>query len=342
MKAIVKTRRAPGIEVLERPSPEIGPTDILVRVAAGSLCGSDVHVYEWTPSYYFMSLPVILGHEFSGQVVQVGVEVNHVQVGDRVSALPGMACGSCANCRTGRSSACTGRLSPGMMTDGFFAEYGRLTTAADIFKLPDNVSYEAAALLEPFAVSLNAVDLSGFRIGQKIAVLGPGPIGLFVVQILRAAGAARIMVVGAEGDERRLEMAERFGADLTVNITRDDPVKRAKDLAPRGLDIVYEATGNPASIPQALAMVRNGGKAILIGIHSGPATFDPTPMVRTSKSIIGAYTYTVETWQRAIELFSKGSVAPEAVITHRVSLEAADEGFRLALRKEAAKVLFIP
>jgi 2-desacetyl-2-hydroxyethyl bacteriochlorophyllide A dehydrogenase len=342
MKAIVKTHRTSGIEVLEMPRPEIGPTDILVRVAAGSLCGSDVHIYEWTPSYFFMSLPIILGHEFSGQVVQVGSEVTHVQVGDRVSALPSMPCGSCANCRTGRSSACTRRLSPGMMTDGFFAEYGRLTTAAEIFKLPEEVSYEAAALLEPFAVSLNAVDISGFKLGQKTAILGPGPIGLFTLQVLRAAGAARIMMVGAEGDARRLEMAERLGADLSVNITHENPVKRVKAISPNGLDIVYEATGNPKSIAQALDMVRRGGKVILIGIHSGPATFDPTPLVRSSKSIIGAYAYTVETWQRAIELLANRRVDPEAVISHRLPLEAADKGFQLALKKEAVKVLFIP
>lgn len=342
MKAIVKTKRAPGIDVLEVPQPEIGPTDILVRVAAGSLCGTDVHIYEWTPSYSFMSLPTILGHEFSGQVVQVGSDVNHIQVGDRVSALPSMPCGCCANCRTGRSSACTGRLSPGMGTDGFFAEYGRLTSAANIFKLPENVSYEAASLLEPFSVSLNAVDISDFKIGQRTAVLGPGPIGLFAMQILRAAGAATIMMVGAEGDEKRLETAERLGADLTVNIADEDPLKRAKGMSPRGLDIVYEATGNPNSVAQALSMVRNGGKVILIGIHSGPATFDPTLLVRGSKSIIGAYAYSTQTWQRAIELFSKGSVDPEAIISHRVALDMAEEGFKLAVRKEAAKVLFIP
>lgn len=342
MKAIVKTRPEPGIEVLEMSQPEIGPTDILVRVATGSLCGSDVHIYEWTPSYSFMPLPLILGHEFSGQVVDVGSEVSHVRVGDRVSALPDMPCGSCANCRTGRISACTARLAPGMMTDGFFAEYGRLTTAADIFTLPEEVSYEAAALLEPFAVSLNAVDKSGIKVGQKTAVLGPGPIGLFAVQVLRAAGAATIMMVGAGGDEKRLEMAERIGADLSVNILHDNPVKRARAISPAGLDIVYEATGNPASVAQALDMVRNGGKVILIGIHSGPASFDPTPLVRRSKSIIGAYAYNVETWQRAIELFTNGSVDPEAVISHRVALDAAEEGFKLALRKEAVKVLFIP
>lgn len=342
MKAIVKTQRAPGIEVLEMPRPEIGPTDILVQVAAGSLCGSDVHAYEWTPSYYFMSPPLILGHEFSGRIVEVGSEVNHVRVGDRVSALPAMACGSCASCRTGRSSACTGQLFPGMATHGFFAEYGRLTTAAEIFKLPDNVGYEAAALLEPFAVSLNAVDISGFKIGQKAAVLGPGPIGIFVVQILRAASAATIMAVGAKGDGKRLEMAQQLGADLAIDITRDDPVKQARGISPQGLDIVFEATGNPDSIATALGMVRNGGKVILIGIHSGPATFDPTLLVRSSKSVIGSYGYTAGTWQRAIELFSNGKVDPEAVISHRLPLDDADEGFKLALRKEAVKVLFIP
>ncbi len=342
MKAIAKTQRAPGIEVLDVPQPEIGPTDIVVRVAAGSLCGSDAHIYEWTPSYHFMSLPIIIGHEFSGQIVQVGAEVTHVHVGDRVSANPTMACGCCDNCRTGRSSACTARLSPGFSSDGFFAEYGRLTTAADIYRLPEAVSYEAAALLEPFCVSLNAVDISDFRIGLKTAVLGPGPIGLFATQVLRASGAAMVMMVGAQGDEKRLMVAEQLGADVAVNITDEDPVARAKSISPRGLDIVYEATGNPKSIPQALDMVRPGGKVVLIGIHSGPATFDPTPMVRGSKSIVGAYAYTSQTWRRAIELFSNRTVDPEAVISHRVALDDAEEGFQLALSKKANKVLFVP
>jgi threonine dehydrogenase-like Zn-dependent dehydrogenase len=229
-----------------------------------------------------------------------------------------------------------------MRTDGFFAEYGRLTTATQIFKLPEEVSYEAAALLEPFAVSLNAVDVSGFQIGQKAAVLGPGPIGLFVTQILKAAGAARIMMVGADGDEKRLAMAEQLGADLSVNIATQDPVEKAGAVSRGGLDIVYEATGNPKSVAQALDMVRSGGKVVLIGIHSGPASFDPTPMVRGAKSIIGAYAYTPQTWGRAIDLFSKKIVAPEAVITHRVPLEDAEQGFQMAVKKEAVKVLFVP
>ncbi len=151
-----------------------------------------------------------------------------------------------------------------------------------------------------------------------------------------------IMMVGAEADRKRLDLAKQIGADLAVNISNDDPVKKALEISPLGLDMVFEATGNPNSVAQALNMVRRGGKVILIGIHSGPASFDPTPFVRSSKSILGAYGYTVETWQRAIDLFSKGLIHPEAVISHRVALNKADEGFQLAVRKEAAKVLFIP
>jgi 2-desacetyl-2-hydroxyethyl bacteriochlorophyllide A dehydrogenase len=229
-----------------------------------------------------------------------------------------------------------------MSSDGFFAEYGVLTSAAEIFKLPENMSFEAAALLEPFCVSLNAVDIADFKIGLKVAVLGPGPIGLFALQILKAGGAGKIMITGADGDEKRLDLAKQLGADLTINVMKEDPVKLAREMSRGGLDIVFEATGNPKAVQQALDMVRNGGKVILIGIHSGPASFDPTPMVRRRKSIICAYSYSAQTWQRSIELISGGVIDAEAVITHRVPLDRAEEGFRLALEKEAAKVLFIP
>lgn len=342
MKAIVKTKKEPGIDVMDMPVPKIESNEILVKVAAGSVCGSDVHIYEWGPSYHFMPLPMIIGHEFSGQVAEVGSEVTHIKVGDRISAIPAMACGRCAMCRTGRPSACRSRLGPGLSSDGYFAEYGLLTSAADIFKLPENMSMEAAALLEPFSVSLNAVDIADFKIGQKVAVLGPGPIGLFALQILRAGGAGKIMVTGATGDEKRLALAKKLGADITVNVMQDDPVKLARDMSRGGLDIVFEATGNPNAIQQALDMVRNGGKVIVIGIHSGPATFDPTPLVRRRKSLVGAYSYNAQTWHRSIELISGGIIDAEAVITHRVPLENAEEGFHLAVTKKASKVLFIP
>jgi len=342
MKAIVKTKKETGIDVMDMPRPEIGPTDILIRIAAGSVCGSDVHIYEWTPSYHFMPLPMIIGHEFSGIVEEVGSDISHVNEGDRITAIPSMACGHCDRCRIGRPGECKNRLGPGLSSNGYFADYGLLTSAADIFKIPENMSLDAAALLEPFSISLNAVDLSGFKMGEKIGVLGPGPIGLFVLQILRAGGAGAIIIAGAAGDEKRLELAKTLGADQIVDVTSDDPVKQARDMTRGGLDIVFEATGNPRAIPQALDMVRRGGKVVVIGIHSGPASFDPTPLVRLRKSIIGAYAYSPQTWQRSIELISRGIIDVEAVITHRIPLEDAEAGLELALQKKAVKVLLIP
>jgi 2-desacetyl-2-hydroxyethyl bacteriochlorophyllide A dehydrogenase len=342
MKAIVKTKKEPGIELLDVDMPVIGDAEILVKVAAASLCGSDVHYYEWLPGSQMIRVPVILGHEFSGEVIKTGPMVQSVKVGDRISAMPSMPCGQCSNCRVGRVKSCSNRLVPGLFSDGFFTEYARLTAGANIFKLPENVSFEAAALLEPFSVSLNALDISSFKIGHKTAVLGPGPIGLMTLQLLKAGGAALVMVTGTGSDRKRFEIAEKLGADIHINVDNEDPVKRVMEVTGRGLDVVFEATGNPKSISQALDMVRPGGQVVLIGIHSGPATFDPTPMVRGRKSIISAYSYNTQTWYRAIALMTSGRVNPELIITHKLPLIQAEEGFKLAINKEAAKVLFIP
>ncbi len=171
VKAIVKTKREPGIEVLDVPEPEITDTDILVKVKAASVCGSDVHVYEWTPNYEWISIPVILGHEFSGEVVKTGAKVKTIKSGDRITAMPGMACSRCDFCQVGRPDLCSDRKSLGLRGDGAFAEYIRLTAATSVFKLPDSLSYEAASLTEPLSVVLRAVDLALFRVGQTAAVL---------------------------------------------------------------------------------------------------------------------------------------------------------------------------
>lgn len=342
MKAVVKTKKALGIELLDVDVPVIGETDILVKVEAASLCGSDLHYYEWVPGSQFLPVPVILGHEFSGRVVETGALVETLKKGDRVSAMPSMPCGACNACRTGRSGSCKNRLIPGLYSDGFFAEYARLTAPANIFKLPDNVSYECAALLEPFCVSLNAVDISDFKIGQTAAVLGPGPIGLLTMQILKASGVGSIMMVGTSADSKRLELAARLGADVIVVADDQDPAEAARVLDRGGVDFVFEATGNPKTISLGLDMIKRAGKLVLIGIHSDPAEIDPTPMVRAAKMIISAYGYSVQQWQRAIRLMSNGIVKPEQIITHRLPLEKAQEGFDLAISKEAVKVIFLP
>jgi len=215
-----------------------------------------------------------------------------------------------------------------------------------MFKLPEGLDYEAAALCEPLCVALHAVDLSNIKVGQTAVVLGPGPIGLLTLQVVKAAGAGLVMVAGTGADKKRLEIARRLGADVIINVDSEDPVNRATEVTrggfSTGLDFVFEATGSPKSVSQALSMVRRGGKVVLIGIHPTPAEFDVTNLVRSSKSIIGAYGYDPETWRRSLLLLSSGKIQVEPMITHRIPLSNAGEGFELSIRKEAAKVLFIP
>ncbi len=342
MKAVVKTQKAPGIELLEVGVPEVRDTDILIKVRAGSLCGSDVHIYEWTAGYDWMPLPLTIGHEFSGEVVKVGAKVAAAAVGDRVTAMPMMPCSRCSFCQVGKGESCLQKLTLGLRTDGVFAEYVRLTAGATLLKLPENLSFEAAALCEPLCVALKAIDLSGIKPGETAAVLGPGPIGLLTLQLLNAAGASLIVMAGTTADRRRLEIARSLGADVIIEVDGEDPVQKAMKLTGAGFDFVFEASGNPKSVPQALDMVKPGGKVILIGIHSGLARFNPTELVRGKKSIIGAYGYEPETWHRALALLSSRRVKAEEMITHRVPLAEARKGFELAAKREAAKVLFIP
>jgi len=342
VKAIVKTKREPGIEVLDVPTPEVTDTDLLVKVKAASVCGSDVHVYEWTPNYEWISIPVILGHEFSGEVVSVGKKVKTVAAGDRITAMPAMACSRCEFCQVGRPDLCRNRLSLGLRGDGAFAEYIRLTANTTVFKLAPGLSYEAASMTEPLAVVLRAVDLAALRVGQTAAVLGPGPIGLLATQAIKLAGAALVLVAGTGVDAKRLATASELGADLTIDVTREDPVKKAMELTRGGFDVVLEASGSPKSVPQGLAMVKPGGKVILIGIHPAPAEIPTTNLVRSSKSVIGAYGYDADIWNRALTLLSSGKVRTVPMVTHRLPLTEARHGFGLLVKKEATKVIFSP
>ncbi|MEW6443235.1 MAG: alcohol dehydrogenase catalytic domain-containing protein [bacterium] len=346
MKAAVKMRKGPGVDVLDVEKPVVADADILIRVRAASLCGSDVHVYEWTPGYEWLPVPVTLGHEFSGEVVEVGERVSNVALGDRVTALPLMPCSRCKPCHVGRGDACVAKVALGLLADGAFAEYVRVTGGAHVFRLPAGVSHEAAALCEPLSVALHAVELAAIKPGQTAAVLGPGPIGLLTLQALKVSGASFVLVTGTAADRVRLEVAGRLGADELVNVDETDPVQRAMDLTGGsfggGFDLVFEAAGNPRTVSQGLAMARPGGKLVLLGIHPAPAQIHPTDLVRGGKSILGAYAYDPDTWRRALALLASGQVRTDPMITHRVPLADARSGFELAVQKKAAKVLFLP
>jgi len=341
MKAIVKTKPEFGIEVMDVAKPVVGENDILIKILAGSLCGSDVHIYEWTAGYEWMPLPLIPGHEFAGEVVEIGESISAVSVGDRITAVPSMPCSECEACRNGRVDECKDRFNIGMRKNGAFAEYMLIKGSADVLKIPENVSVETASLCEPLVVALHGIDLSGFRPGQTAAVFGPGPIGLLTVQLLKAAGAAQIIVTGTHADGSRLEIARQLGADVIINVDQEDPVKSIRKIAGY-LDLVFEATGAPQTISQGLQIIKRGGKVMVSGIHAGKASFSPLDLVRRQKSLIGVYNYTKTTWQRALALMAGHRIDINPIITHRVPFSRGEEGFELALNKTAAKVIFVP
>ena len=341
MKAIVKTKPEPGIDIVDMDVPVVGDNDILVKVTAGSLCGSDVHMYEWTAGYEWVPMPIIPGHEFAGEVMEFGGQVQGLSKGDRITALPAFTCGECPACISGRSAFCEKRTVLGLMSNGAFSEYMTIKQTADIFKIPDNVSDEMASLTEPLAVCMQGIDLSGIKPGQTAAVFGPGPIGLLTIQLLKTAGAGQIIATGTSADENRLEIAKQLGADVIINIDKDDPVKKVKEMA-GSLDFVFEATGIASTINQGLQMVRRGGKVMVIGIHKDNATFDTIDLVRQQKSLIGVYGYDKITWRRCLKLMSSGKLDPTPIITHRMPFSQGEQGFELAANKTAAKVVFVP
>lgn len=341
MKAIVKRTAEPGVEIMDIEKPSVGESDILVKVLAGSLCGSDVHIYEWTAGYEWMPMPVVLGHEFAGEVAEVGELAKGIVAGDRITALPSMPCGECEFCRMGNVGNCRQRFVLGLSRHGAFAEYMLIKGGAEVLKIPDNVSNEEASLCEPLAITLNGIDLSDIKPGQTAAVFGPGPIGLLTVQLLKTAGAGKIIVTGTSADKRRLDIAKQLGADIVIDVDQGDPVAQVKKAVGK-LDYVFEATGIPQTISQGLQLLKRGGKVMVMGIHASPASFDPIDLVRQSKSLIGVYGYDRNTWLRVLHLLSNGKINIAPIITHRLPISRGIEGFDLAVSRTAAKVVFVP
>lgn len=349
MKAVLKTKKGPGIEVKDIDIPAISGNDFLVKIEASSICGTDYHLYAWeenkeSPNWWdqTLKLPVVLGHEFSGQVVKVGEKVKNVSPGDRIIASPLMPCGECAACLGGKSELCVGAV-VGLGVDGAMAEYLRLSSTATVYKLPDHVGYQAGALIEPMSVALHGIETSGIKPGDTAAVFGPGPIGLLTLQILKAAGASTVLITGTGADRTRLELARKIGADYVINVEEEDFLRKVKEVTKReGLDFVFEATGAPSVLPQALKAVKSFGTIIFLGMYAGSARMDINQLVTGNKRMIGSMGYTGSTWKRALALVTKGIVSPEQIIGKVFPIAEGAAAFEALAKKEIAKAMLVP
>lgn len=331
-----------GIALTDVLLPTIGVDEVLVAVAAAGICGSDLHIADWTRSYAFIApaLPVTLGHEFAGTVVAVGHGAADASVGDRVVVMPSVTCGRCDGCRIDGPDACSRRKGLGMARNGGFAPYVAVP-AINCVKLPADLSFDLAALTEPLTVSAEAVARGEVAPGSRVLVMGPGTIGQGVAILARRAGAASVTVTGFD-DGARLEVLRRLGFDSLVDMAMPDATERLCQVANDGFDVIIEATGAASAVSQGLALLRTGGTLVISGIHDQPVEIDATAMVRRNLQVRGSYRSPRAAWPRIVAMLASDQGAFAPMITHRRSLEEAFDAFALAKNKRASKVMLKP
>ncbi len=338
MQALRKTQAAAGLELVEVPVPEpASPDDVLVRVLATGICGSDLHVDDWTPSYAFItqSLPVTLGHEF------VGVAESGPYLGQRVVVRPSVTCGRCAACSVGEHDACERRTGLGMTRDGAFAPWVSVPQR-NCVPVPDTLSDELAALAEPLSISMQALRVAGDVRGQRVLVMGPGTIGQGIAVLARRAGAAKVVVSGFD-DAARLAVLRRMGFEALVDVSRQ-PLADATRPHTGGepFDIVFEATGVPETITESLALLRRNGIVVVTGIHARPLGLDLTTLVRRQQQVRGSFRPPESDWPAALALMGELGEVMAPMVSHVLPLARGLEGFALAHGKQASKVLLRP
>jgi len=342
MKAIIKEKPGPGAAVRNLEIPQPGPKDVLIRVKAGAICGSDVHIYEWDQwaQTVVPGLPQILGHEFSGEVVEVGKEVHHLQPGDHVAGETHIPCDNCYFCLTGQRHICLHMKVYGVHSQGIFSEFTTVPGPCAV-KIPDDIPFVAAAMMEPCGVAVHGLS-KGIVSGKTLAIFGCGPIGLFGVQAALAWGAAKVYAVDLS--ENRLQMAESFGAARSFHAVKDPLEKIILDETRGiGVDMVLEVSGNQKAYDQGLKILRKAGTFVIIGVAAKPIQLEiPTNIMYKEARLFGITGREMyETWHQVLNLVQSGKVNLEKVVTHQLPPEKLEEGFRVAKEAQHGKVAFI-
>jgi threonine dehydrogenase-like Zn-dependent dehydrogenase len=345
MLVVRKTDLQAGVslEQVNRPSCA-GADEVLVAVAAVGICGSDIHVYEWSESYDFMKskLPVTLGHEFSGRITEVGFNVKNLAVGDLVAVLPTSSCMKCSYCAGGQPNLCTDRQTIGLTRDGAFASLVR-APAISCLKLDPQTDPVLAALIEPLAVGDHAANVGEIKAGDTVVVLGPGTIGQAIVYAAKCRGALNVIVVGMN-DETRLKTTTAMGATHTIDLAQtSDLLAAVLSINDNVLaDVVIEATGHPSSLSAGLTVLRRGGVFVAAGIHSVPVSFDLTRLVRNSQQIRGAHGSRRRSWEIIAQRILLEPEAFKPMVSLELALSDAELGFTKCLAREVSKVILRP
>jgi L-iditol 2-dehydrogenase len=343
MTGLFKT--APGrgnLEIREAEVPVRSDGEALIQVKAAGICGSDLHIYNWDTQVP-MNPPVIIGHEFSGVVAEVGPQTFGLKEGDRVTAEPTYhSCGTCLHCQTGFYNLCADRKVLGFWVDGAFAQYVKVP-ARRVHQLPEHTSFLEGALLEPLACCVHGVlELSEIAAGEKVVVSGPGAIGLLALQLAKAAGAA-VMLAGTGVDEHRLSIGRDLGADRIVDASRGGLQEAVLEFTDgRGADVVLECSGSPAAAAAGLEIVRKRGRYTQIGLFGRPIEMDFEKIAYREIRVTGSFAQKWTAWRRAIEMVGDGRVKLKPLITQVFPLRDWREAFDRLNRKQGLKLLLDP
>ncbi|MBI5969405.1 MAG: alcohol dehydrogenase catalytic domain-containing protein [Deltaproteobacteria bacterium] len=346
MLAFVKKKAGFGGELLKWLEPSIqNPNEVLIEVKACGICGSDVHFYEWPEEMEAqlskaITFPRVLGHEVAGILREVGSQAKDFKVGDQVVCETWGGCGLCYYCRLGRFNHCLYQKRIGQKADGGMAKYV-VVPSLSLYKIPENLSFNEGAVVEPLGVALHAFERCHFKAGDDMVIIGPGPIGLLGAMIAQAMGVGKLFVLGLDVDADRLQVASSLGAK-SLDITRDDYQGIILGATEgKGVDLVLDVSGGKDSIPIALKLIKQGGEILEVGI--GPVfPFDYVELVRKEAILIGSYRRLPSTWMRAINLIASKKVDVRPVMTHLLPLEKTREGFETLRQRKGLKVILNP
>jgi threonine 3-dehydrogenase len=337
MKALVKAKAEPGIWMLDVPRPSIGPNDVLIKMRKTAICGTDMHIWHWDDwAQRTIKVPMAVGHEYCGEIVEIGSEVRGLGVGDRVSGEGHITCGYCRNCRAGRRHLCRNTVGVGVNRPGCFAEYMSLP-ASNVFKLPGAISDEIASILDPFGNATHTA-LSFSLVGEDVLITGAGPIGIMAAAIARHVGARHVVITDV--NPYRLELARRMGASRALDVRSESLDAAMRDLGmEEGFDVGMEMSGVPSAFRELLRTMHHGGSVALLGIMPKDTGILWDEVIFKGLVLKGVYGREMfETWYKMASMLQSGlDISP--VITHRLGIDDYRAGFETMASGASGKVI---
>ena len=337
MKALAKLERGPGLTLTRVKKPEIGHNDVLIKISKTGICGTDIHIWKWDDwARKTIPVPMQVGHEYVGEIVEVGQEVRGYKPGDRVSGEGHITCGYCRNCRAGRRHLCRNTVGVGVNREGAFAEYLAIP-AFNVFKIPDDISDELAAIFDPFGNATHTA-LCFNLVGEDVLITGAGPIGIMAAAIARHVGARHVVITDV--NDYRLDLARRMGVTRAVHAEREDLRAVMQDLRmTEGFDIGLEMSGAPSAFTSMLEHMNHGGKVALLGIPPANTAIDWNQVIFKGLEIKGIYGREMfETWYKMVTMLQSGlDLSP--IVTHRFPVDQYQAAFAAMLSGSSGKII---